>query len=80
MNALQRFMARLFGLAAPGDKAVAAVARPVDNRTMPHLLPMEAILAEAHDKRRLERLLRERGMSRAAAGKVVHDYFQGGAR
>lgn len=68
MSPLARFVARL-RLPARRREAPPLIAQPA---------PVAAELAHALEKRRLERVLRDHGLSRTAAASVVRDYFREG--
>lgn len=76
MKSLQRLVVRMRGLTDRADTAAMIVRPSVVVCVTP---PTAACLALARDKRRLERLLRDRGATRAEAASIVHAYFRGGA-
>ena len=76
MNILRRLVARLRGQTDRADAEPMIVCLSAVACVTP---PPAANLALARDKRRLERLLRDRGITRLEAASIVHAYFQEGA-
>lgn len=76
MNPLRKMLDRMHRSPARTDSASVEDGLSTKCAASGHQAAGASALALATDKRRLERLLRDHGMTRQRAANVVHEYFR----